>query len=305
MGERTRKVAANSVTKGNETTQRSGPVQEGSQRETSTSTCTPPPTMLRHLASSLARHTRASSLTTHGLAAVTTRGQKTGAGAGNDFVLDTLKEEMHQLNVYLEECKKIYYPLGQSDDEKLVRTFSEQFSAAKKKAGVPSSTARMRSLLGFYKWLAGDSVREYMNQVTPNMSPENATAYMKALDDVELEIGKPLLTTDKKNFEVIKGKIKAAFEAYENEVKEKTGKSAEEILKDYAFYEAKAHLKEVEEDAKESMVKAAQDKIVDVSGIDAEVKEEMKKLGCTENDFKDSEISLKQVADLLHKENSL
>eukprot|EP00213_Chloropicon_mariensis_P007530 CAMPEP_0197471006 /NCGR_PEP_ID=MMETSP1309-20131121/1833_1 /TAXON_ID=464262 /ORGANISM="Genus nov. species nov., Strain RCC998" /LENGTH=263 /DNA_ID=CAMNT_0043008347 /DNA_START=51 /DNA_END=839 /DNA_ORIENTATION=+ len=263
--------------------------------------------MLRHLASSLARHTRASSLTTHALAAVTTRGQKTGAGAGagagagkgNDFVLDTLKEEMQQLNVYLEECKKIYYPLGQSDDEKLVRTFSEQFSAAKKKAGVPSSTARMRSLLGFYKWLAGDSVREYMNQVTPNMSPENATAYMKALDDVELEIGKPLLTTDKKNFEVFKGKIKAAFKAYENEVKEKTGKSAEEILKDYAFYEAKAHLKEVEEDAKESMVKAAQDKIVDVSGLDAEVKEEMKKLGCTENDFKDSEISLKQVADLL------
>ena len=75
--------------------------------------------MLRHLASSLARHTRASSLTTHALAAVTTRGQKTGAGAGagagkgNDFVLDTLKEEMQQLNVYLEECKKIYYPLGQ------------------------------------------------------------------------------------------------------------------------------------------------------------------------------------------------
>ena len=101
------------------------------------------------------------------------------AAESGDFVLDFLKEDLAAYETYLEECRKVYYPLGESDNKDKVAKFAAELEAAKKKAKVPTTTERQKQLLGFFKWQAGDSVREFYNLATPLMSPENASAWQR------------------------------------------------------------------------------------------------------------------------------
>jgi len=228
------------------------------------------------------------------------------AAAGGDFVLDFLKEDLEAYETYLEECRKVYYPLGESDDKAKVKKFAEELEAAKKKAKVPTTVERQQQLLGFFKWQAGDSVREFYNLATPLMSAENASGAMLALDDVEKEIGKPLLYSDAKSFEKFQKKTAKLVKEYMASVKEKTGVAGEEVLKNLGYYEAVAHLKQVEEDALDAVKRAKEGpRILDLSQLDEFSKEEMdqlKKLGnLKDDDLKDVNLDLRTIAQMLHK----
>ncbi len=263
----------------------------------------------------VARQLGARALRAQAPAALTTalRGKATDAGS-KDFVFDYLKEEVSQLQTFLNSCKKIYYPLGESDNDDKVRKFSEELAAAKKATGTPDSLSRMKNLLGFYEWQSGDSVREYFNFVSASMRPENSSAAMQALDTVEAKLGKPLLRTDAAGMQAFSEALSEAAASYFEEVEQKTGQSVDAVLQDYNFHEGKAHLKQVEEDAQEAMKKAREGpRIVDSSSFDLselnaeqlkELKDAMAAAKISENDFKDIGISLKQVADQLHKENN-
>lgn len=226
--------------------------------------------------------------------------------AGGDFVLDFLKEDLIAYETYLEECKKIYYPLGESADDAKVKKFAAEIAAAKKKAKVPTTVERQQQLLGFFKWQAGDSVRDFYNYVTPLMIPENASGAMLALDAVEKEIGKPLLYSDAKAFGDFKKKCEVVAKEYKESVKAKTGLDAGEIMKNLDFYEAKAHLKQVEDDAMDAVAKAKTGpRILDLSQLDDLPKEQMdmlKKMGnLKDSDLKDVDLDLKTIAKMLHK----
>merc|ERR1711934_814746 len=106
-----------------------------------------------------------------------------------------------------------------------------EIAAAKKKAKVPTTVERQQQLLGFFKWQAGDSVRDFYNYVTPLMIPENASGAMLALDAVEKEIGKPLLYSDAKAFGDFKKKCEVVAKEYMESVKAKTGLDAGDMLK--------------------------------------------------------------------------
>ena len=232
--------------------------------------------------------------------------QYSAAPAGGDFVLDFLKEDLAAYETYLEECRKVYYPLGESNDKNKVTKFAKDLEAARQKAKVPTTEERQKQLLGFFKWQAGDSVREFYNLAAPLMSPENASGAMLALDEQEKEIGGPLLYSDAKNFAAFQKKTNAIAKQYLDSVKEKTGVSGEEVLKNLSYYEAAAHLKKVEEDALDAVKRAKEGpRILDLSQLSDFTQEEMKKLkemgGLGDGDLKDVDLDLKTIAQMLHK----
>jgi len=250
--------------------------------------------------------------TATGLNRVQTRGKATEAASGeDDFVLGVLKSEIKKFDVFKEECKKIYYPLGELDNDAKVKKFATEWAAAKKKAGVKPSTDRMQNLISFYKDLAGDNVREFFNLATPQMNPVNASAATAALDAVEAELGKPLLYSNKAGFEKFQKKIQVVAEDYMKTVKEKNGgKTVEEILKDYDFYEAKAHLKNVQDQAMEGLERVKQMPPLfgwrkELYNMDDKQKkdfiEELAAQGykASSSDFLDGQLSLQQLSKMV------